>query len=136
MSITEVILVAVVVMLFVMLFIPIVKNIAVHVGALDIPDARKVHKAPMPRMGGLGIFAGFLVGYVLFGYQSIQMNSILIGSFIIILTGIADDINPLSAKYKLIGQFVAALLIPLYGNIVFPSLSYLTFKTPELNVIW
>ena len=123
MSITEVILVAVVVMLFVMLFIPIVKNIAVHVGALDIPDARKVHKAPMPRMGGLGIFAGFLVGYVLFGYQSIQMNSILIGSFILIITGMIDDIKPVPAKYKFLGQLVAALVIPLYGGIVLRDVS-------------
>ena len=47
--------------LFVLFFIPIVKKIAIHVGALDIPNKRKVHKVPIPRLGGLGIYAGFLL---------------------------------------------------------------------------
>ena len=52
--------------LFVVIFIPVVKRIAVHIGAIDIPNKRKVHKVPIPRMGGIGIYAGFLVGYMLF----------------------------------------------------------------------
>ena len=48
--------------LFVAFFIPIVRKIAEHVGALDMPNARKVHKKPMPRLGGIGIYAGFLFG--------------------------------------------------------------------------
>lgn len=95
-----------------------VKKIAKHIGAMDIPDARKVHTKPMPRLGGLGIFLGFLFGYMLFGVQSIQMNSILIGSFIIVLTGVIDDIKPLEAKTKLIGQILAACVIIFYGNIL------------------
>lgn len=110
-------------MLFVILFIPIVKKIAVYIGALDIPDKRKVHKVPIPRLGGLGIYAGFLLGYLLFGHQSVQMNSILIGSFIIIITGMIDDIKPIPAKYKFLGQLVAALIIPFYGGIVLRDVS-------------
>ena len=44
------------------LSIPVVKKIAHHVNALDIPNARNVHVKPMPRRGGLGIFFAFLVG--------------------------------------------------------------------------
>ncbi len=44
--------------------IPVVKKIAVHVNALDVPNERKVHTKPMPRLGGLGIFFAFLVGYL------------------------------------------------------------------------
>ena len=62
---------------FVALTIPIVKKIANHIGAIDIPDKRKVHKKPMPRLGGLGIYCGFLLGYMIFGEQTTQMNSIL-----------------------------------------------------------
>lgn len=109
--------------LFVLLFIPIIKNIAIHVGALDLPDARKVHKVPIPRLGGLGIYLGFLLGYMLFGYESIQMNSILIGSFIIVITGIIDDIKPIPAKYKFLGQIAGAAIIPLYGGIVLRDVS-------------
>ena len=123
MSLFNVILIVVITMVFVIVFIPVVKNIAIYIGALDIPDKRKVHKEPIPRLGGLGIYAGFLIGYILFGHQSIQMNSILIGSFIIIITGMIDDIKPIPAKYKFLGQLVAALIIPLYGGIVLKDVS-------------
>lgn len=105
-------------MLVVVAAIPFVKKIATHIGALDIPNERKVHKNPIPRLGGLGIFFGFLVGYMLFGKNSVQMNSILIGSFIVILTGIIDDIKPIKAKPKMIGQILAASSIVFYGNIL------------------
>ena len=117
--------------LFVLLFIPVVKVIANHVGALDIPNARKVHKTPIPRLGGLGIYFGFLLGYMFFGQESIQMNSILIGSFIIVITGIIDDIKPIPAKYKFCGQVIGASIIPLYGGILLKDVSafglYLNF---------
>ncbi len=109
--------------LFVLLFIPVVKIIAIHVGALDLPNARKVHKVPIPRLGGLGIYFGFLLGYMLFGKESIQMNSILIGSFVIVITGIIDDIKPIPAKYKFLGQLVGASIIPLYGGILLKDIS-------------
>ena len=46
------------------LLVPIVKKIAEHVGAIDYPNERKVHKKPMPRLGGLAIFSSFLIGYI------------------------------------------------------------------------
>lgn len=105
-------------LIIVALIIPFVKKIALHINALDIPDARKVHKSPIPRLGGLGIFIGFLIGYMIFGENTIQMNSILIGSFIIVLTGMFDDIKPISAKSKLFGQICASAVIAFYGNIL------------------
>lgn len=109
--------------IFSFLFVPISKKIAEHIGALDIPDNRKVHKNPMPRIGGLAIYVSFLLGYMLFGEVSNQMFSILIGSFIIILTGIIDDIKPISAKVKLIGQILASLIVVFYGNILLSEIS-------------
>jgi UDP-GlcNAc:undecaprenyl-phosphate GlcNAc-1-phosphate transferase len=103
--------------------IPVVKKIAIHVNALDIPNERKVHQKSMPRLGGLGIFFAFLMGYMVFGQNTIQMNSILIGSFIILITGIIDDINPLTAKTKLIGQLIAASVIAFYGEILLTNLT-------------
>lgn len=110
--------------LFVALIIPIVKKIAFHVGALDIPNERKVHKTPMPRLGGLGIYAGFLLGYMIFGEHTPTMNSILIGSFVLLITGIIDDIKPLKASYKLVGQLLAALIVVFYGNLLLRDVSF------------
>lgn len=103
--------------------IPVVKKIAHHVNALDVPNERKVHQKPMPRLGGLGIFFAFLVGYMLFGQNTVQMNSILIGSFIIIITGIIDDIKPLNARDKLVGQIISALVITFYGEILLSQIT-------------
>ena len=109
---------------FSLLIMFLMKKIAYYIGALDIPKySRRMHQKTMPKLGGLGMFLSFLLGYVLFGKQSILMNSILIGSFIIILTGLIDDINPLKARYKLIGQIIASSLIPLYGGIVLTEIS-------------
>lgn len=105
------------------LLVPFIKKISEHVGALDIPNGRKVHKEPIPTLGGLAIFASFLLGYMLFSRQSIEMIAILIGSFIVVLTGIIDDIKPLRARHKLIGQIIAALVVVFYGGIAVSNIT-------------
>lgn len=131
MEITRVLLIILTTFIFTAIFIPVVKKIAEFIGAMDIPNERKVHKTPIPRLGGLGIYGGFLLGYMLFGQHSVQMNAILIGSFIILVTGIIDDIKPVPAKYKILGQIAGAAVIPLYGGIVLEDVSafglYLNF---------
>lgn len=109
--------------LFVMLVTPFIIKVANHVGALDIPNKRKVHTVPIPRLGGVGIFLGFLLGYMIYGTPSAIMNSVLIGSFIIVLTGVVDDIKPLDAKTKFIGQLIASLIIVFYGHLLINNLS-------------
>lgn len=109
--------------LLVAFLIPFIKKIAIHIDAMDIPNARKVHTKPMPRLGGLGIYLGFLFGYMIFGQHSETMNSILIGSFIIVLTGVVDDIKPLKASTQFIGQLIASLIVVFYGNIVLKDVS-------------
>lgn len=102
---------------------PFIKKIAFHMDAVDIPNARKVHTKPMPRLGGLGIYFGFLLGYMLYGTHSGTMNSILIGSFFIVITGIIDDVKPLKASHKFIGQLIAACIVVFYGNILLKDIS-------------
>lgn len=111
------------VFLVVVLLVPVIVKIAHHVNALDIPNERKVHKQPMPRLGGLAIFLGFLVGYMVFCKPTIQMNSILIGSFFIILLGVLDDIKPLTPLIKFGGQLLAAIIVVFYGNIIMQDIS-------------
>jgi len=108
-----------------MLLVFLVKKIAAHIGALDIPNKRKIHKVPIPRIGGIAIFVTFLLGYILYGAISLQMISVLIGSFIIILLGLFDDIKPIKARYKLIGQILAASIVVIYGKLYFNNLTLL-----------
>lgn len=105
----------------------LMRKVAVHIGAIDVPSAkeghRHIHKKATPKLGGVGIFLSFLLGYMLFGENSIRMNSILIASFIIILTGIVDDINPIRAYQKLIGHIIAACVIVFYGGILLEEIT-------------
>ena len=109
--------------IFVALIIPFVKKLAKQIGAMDIPRTRHIHKEPMPKLGGVAIFLGFLLGYMLFGTPSSQMNSILIASFVIILIGVVDDIIELKPSVKFIGQLASSLIIALYGQILLQDVS-------------
>ncbi len=98
--------------------VPFVKKMATHIEAIDYPNERKIHQKPIPRLGGIALFLGFLFGYMVFSEPSGIMNSILIGSFLVVLVGVIDDIKPLTSKVKFLGQLAAALIIVFYGNIL------------------
>ena len=75
---------------FVISFIatPLVKNFAVKVGAIDIPDKKRhIHSHPIPRMGGLAIFIGFLISVLLFANITTQVRGILVGAILIAVVG-------------------------------------------------
>ena len=98
---------------------PIVKLFAKKVGAIDVPkDARRMHKVPIPRLGGLAIFLGFLISILLFGRIDPQMKSILLGAVFIVMLGVVDDIHPLKPLVKFAGQIVATLIPVLSGVVV------------------
>jgi UDP-GlcNAc:undecaprenyl-phosphate GlcNAc-1-phosphate transferase len=89
---------------------PLVKILAHRVGAIDVPtDERRMHTSPIPRLGGLAIFFGFITAALLFCPMTSQVKGILLGGVFIIVLGVFDDIMALSAKVKLVGQIVAAL---------------------------
>ena len=118
-----------------LILVPIVKKVAIHVNAMDEPNARKIHKVPMPRLGGLAIYLSFLLGYMLYGEVSTQMLSILIGGFLLILIGFIDDINSVPARYKLIVQIIAATIVVLYGDLSFSEVSVFGYKI-YFNEFW
>ena len=118
-----------------LLLVPLSKKIANHVGAMDMPNKRKVHDKPMPRLGGLAIYAAFLIGYIFYGEITTQMLSILISTFIIVLLGLIDDINPVRARYKFLVQILCASIIVIYGQIYFSNISILGFNL-YFNEFW
>ena len=110
----------------------LMRKVANHIGALDMPreeeEHRHIHKKITPKLGAVGIFLAFLFGYMLFGEQSVRMNSILIGSFIIILASIVDDINPIKAIYKFIVHIIAASVIVFYRGILLNNITAFGFS--------
>lgn len=97
---------------------PLVKMLARKVGAMDVPkDGRRMHDHPIPRMGGLAIFLGFLVSFLIFGGRYIDggLRGILLGAVIIIILGILDDIMTLKALPKFAVQILAAVLVVSQG---------------------
>lgn len=94
-----------------LLITPLVIKFAIRLGAVDKPNQRKVHSKIMPRLGGLAIFVGVLAGYFVGGLYNEKITGISVGALIIVLTGILDDKYELSAKYKLLGQLLAAAAV-------------------------
>lgn len=87
---------------------PVVKRIAIKVGAVDKPDARKVHHGLIPRLGGLAIYAGFMVSCVTTIGFTYEMIGLMAGATFLIVVGFLDDVYSLPAKVKLLGQIIAA----------------------------
>lgn len=91
---------------------PLVIKLAYRVGAIDVPkDNRRVHKVPIPRLGGVAIFIGFMAAVLVNFRMDSRLIGILIGAFIIVTMGYFDDIKPLSAKVKLLVQLIAAGIV-------------------------
>ena len=98
---------------------PLVKRFAQRVGAIDVPkDARRIHKHPIPRLGGLAIFIGFLLSVVLFANITEQIQGILLGAVVIVIVGVIDDIVPLPALLKFFIQIAAALIAVFHGVVI------------------
>ena len=116
------------------LMTPVVKTFAYKVGAIDVPkDARRMHKVPIPRLGGLAIFIGFIVSILLFVKITPEMKSILLGAVIIVVLGVVDDIMALPALLKFVVQIIAALIPALSG------VQIIAFSNPNIfsdNLYW
>ena len=77
---------------------PLVKLLAYKVGAVDVPkDNRRMHKVPIPRLGGLAIFIAFMFSVLIFAQIDTQTKGILLGATIIVVLGVLDDIMALPA---------------------------------------
>lgn len=108
------------------ILMPIIKKVSIHINAMDYPNSpRKIHKIPMPRLGGVAVFFAFMLGYILFAQESTIMLSILMGSFLLIFMGTVDSINSLKARYQLIVQIIAAAIVCIYGGLVLNDVSFL-----------
>jgi UDP-GlcNAc:undecaprenyl-phosphate GlcNAc-1-phosphate transferase len=126
----------------VLVLTPFVIKFAIWFGAMDKPNARKVHQKIMPRLGGLAIFIGVIAGYFAGGLYDQKINTISVGAILIIIIGILDDKYELSAKTKFIGQLVVASLILASGLkidfVAIPGVDkyFLGFWSYPITVFW
>ncbi len=104
--------------------IPVIIQVAKNKKLFDEPDERKVHKAVIPTLGGLGIFAGFIVATLMgvpMGITS-ELQYIAAASIVIFFLGMKDDILVLSASKKFIGQLIAAGILIKFAGVQITSM--------------
>lgn len=107
---------------------PLVERLAVRVGAVDVPESRKIHEEPVPSLGGLAIFFGFAVALAFqvlaeryLPWQagllddSAPLAGIAIGGTIIVIIGVLDDLRDLTPAAKFAGQLVAGAVLIAFG---------------------
>jgi UDP-GlcNAc:undecaprenyl-phosphate GlcNAc-1-phosphate transferase len=117
------------------LLTPLTKWLARRVGAIDQPRERGLADRPLPRLGGLAIFAGALLAAIVWLPNTEETRGILAGAAVITAVGAADDVLSIAPQWKLSGQVVAALIpvlsgvkvtdvtLPVIGPMQFHSLS-------------
>lgn len=121
---------------------PLVKRLAIKLDAVDAPNYRRINQKEMPSMGGLSIIFGFLAGFLYLWPDSQYTLAVLIGGLIIALTGFIDDKKAIPARYKLLAEFIAALIIVTSGlQIEFvniPFIGYIDFGwlSIPITIFW
>jgi UDP-GlcNAc:undecaprenyl-phosphate GlcNAc-1-phosphate transferase len=120
-------------------FTPFCRLVALRLHVLDKPDWRKVHDLPTPLLGGLGIYVAFTLSLLLNGVFLPGMKILLLGSTLIFIMGLWDDIRPLPALLKFFFQILIALLVIIWGDIqltFFYHASWAPFINIPLTVLW
>jgi UDP-GlcNAc:undecaprenyl-phosphate/decaprenyl-phosphate GlcNAc-1-phosphate transferase len=121
---------------------PHIKELAIKAGAMDAPDERKVHKEPIPRMGGLAIYLAAVAAIFISMKMNHQVLGIILGGTVMLAVGVIDDIKQLSAKVKLMGQIIAALVLVAFDVRIewltnpFGSMVYLGYLSIPITILW
>jgi len=96
---------------------PLARHVALRMGVMDQPSARKVHANPIPLLGGVAIYGAFIVAILVFGnrFRLYEAFSILVGASLMSFLGLWDDRRSLSPLFKLVCQILAASILVLTG---------------------
>ncbi|SEK47378.1 UDP-GlcNAc:undecaprenyl-phosphate GlcNAc-1-phosphate transferase [Colwellia chukchiensis] len=94
--------------------IKLFKPIAIDVGLVDKPNARKLHEGQIPLIGGISIFAAVLAASLLWLPDTLELRMYLIASAMMVFIGALDDKYDLKVRIRIIGQIIIASLM-IYG---------------------
>lgn len=112
---------------------PVVIKVGPKFGYLDIPkDNRRMHKRPMPIAGGVAIYLAATVAILVFIPLNKNIISLLIGSTVILISGLLDDKYSISPKAKIFFQLAAGLIIALSGS----QIEFFTNIISTKEVVW
>ncbi|MFH1826096.1 MAG: MraY family glycosyltransferase [bacterium] len=130
---------------------PVVRLFAQKINAVDIPNDRKVHSEPIPRLGGLAIYAGFLAALaaasILISYSGMRVDwrmifGVCLGGTLLLAIGLLDDIRGLRPMTKLFWQIAAAAIVIAWGIEInflsnpFNGIYILGFFAIPLTLLW
>jgi len=103
---------------------PFCRTIALKRNILDHPDWRKRHQDPTPLLGGLAVFLAFSFSLIVNGVFLPGMKSLVVGSLLIFVLGLWDDIHSISALLRFAFQILISIFVILSGGIyrLYPSL--------------
>jgi len=107
--------------------IPLFARWAPHIGLTDAPGPRKVHSAPVPRVGGIAMAAGMLTPALLMLQLNPALNGMFVGLVVLLVVGVWDDRVEATYWVKFLGQFLAVTLAMEIGDI---RIHTLAFGTP------
>jgi UDP-GlcNAc:undecaprenyl-phosphate GlcNAc-1-phosphate transferase len=134
---------AAIALVVVVLLTPAVGGMARLLGAVDRPDARRVNRRPIPRLGGLAIFLGIVVPALAFLDLSGESRGVLLGAAVATVVGAVDDFRGLEPTTKLAGQIAAASIPPAFGvwidHFTFPFLGAVDLPAwvgVPLSMLW
>ncbi|MBX3064321.1 MAG: undecaprenyl/decaprenyl-phosphate alpha-N-acetylglucosaminyl 1-phosphate transferase [Anaerolineae bacterium] len=97
---------------------PVTRQLAQRIGLVDKPSARKIHRTPIPLMGGLAIYGGFILALLLFNgwpRHILELSAIVLATTFLAVVGFIDDRYELSPRLKLGAQILGALGVMLAG---------------------
>ena len=104
-----------------------IRPIALRLGLSDIPGGRKLHNGVVPLIGGIAISLGFMTGAMTLAYSLGHYRSLFVAAVLMTVTGILDDFQELSPRARLCSQFIACVLISVFGHATLESLGDLFF---------
>ncbi|MBN2892841.1 MAG: undecaprenyl/decaprenyl-phosphate alpha-N-acetylglucosaminyl 1-phosphate transferase [Bacteroidales bacterium] len=106
------------------MFIPTIIRMARYKKLFDEVDERKLHTEQIPRLGGVGFFAGLVISVLLFvnTSQFIGFGGFVAGLFILFFIGLKDDILVIAPLTKFIGQLTATVIVVYFGNTIITDL--------------
>ena len=119
-----------------MVLIPPLMRSAERLRIVDIPEGRKIHTSPIPRIGGVAMVIGALIPMIMWLSPEREVVGFLLGIIIILIFGVWDDWKNLDYRLKFLGQIIAVLIVVVFGGLKIKYVPFMgTNPVPDFMAI-